>query len=140
MDRCNNTDSINLDYFGCSFNRSLYNTTKGKGDIMPEAKLFLDDVIKTALTPVMYNEVTTLAGVEYKKFIGKCLKFTFKARGGIFKISFTPLTSGVNYVQLADALSYNEDLIVTPSDFMIYFQSNTAGAVLEIVIWKGTEF
>ncbi len=98
-------------------------------------KIYLDEVIKSSYNPILYNEICTLANREYKKFIGLCRKFTLKARGGNINVSFFPLQSSSSFVLLTDGVSYNEDLIETPNDFMIYFQSPTIGAVLEIIIW-----
>lgn len=101
-----------------------------------ESRLYLKDVLKTANIPIISNQVCIVANFEYLKYIGKCKKFTIKARGGDIKFSFDQGQSGVNYILLGDAISYNEDVIDTSIDFVIYFQSATAGAVLEVIIWR----
>lgn len=103
---------------------------------MVEARIYSDEVIKVSYTPILYNEVCTVANQEYKKFLGACFKFTLKARGGTINIAFQPLQSNKTFISLSDGVSYNEDLIKSPQDFMLYFQSPTAGAILEIIGWR----
>jgi len=103
---------------------------------MADKQIYLVDVIKVAEIPQMSNNKAILADIEYPKFIGTCFKFTFKARGGDFKVSFNPNTSGSNYFLIKEDVSWNEDLIKTPEDFIIYFQSPTAGAILEVCTWQ----
>jgi len=103
---------------------------------MPDLILYLEDVIKVAREPLLFNEKAVEANFEYKIRIGNVKKITLKARGGTFKIAFNQGQSSVSFIQLADGISYNEDLVDTREDFMIYFQSSTAGAILEIIAWR----
>ena len=99
-------------------------------------EIYLYDLIKEALIPQVSNVVCILADTEYLKYMGAVRKFTVKARGGDLKISFQQNQSGVSYILLPDGASYNEDLIKTPADFIIYFQSPTASAILEVITWQ----
>ncbi len=103
---------------------------------MAESQIYLQEVIKVASIPIIYNGATPSANLEYLKRIGTVKKFTLKARGGIFKVAFSSNQSGVVYIKLADGISYSEDLIETEELFTIYFQSDTIGAVLEMICWK----
>lgn len=100
-----------------------------------DINIYSEEIVKVALTSQMFNEIIYSINTEYLKFIGSVRKFTFKARGGIFKVSFSETMSGVNYILLADGISWNEDNILTKSDFKIFFQSDTINSVLEIITW-----
>jgi len=101
-----------------------------------DINIFSKEIVKVALIPQIFNEEIYSINTEYPKFIGEVRKFTFKARGGIFKIGFAETMSNVSYVLLADSASYNEDNILTKSDFKIFFQSDTVGSILEIITWQ----
>lgn len=101
-----------------------------------DSQIYLKDVLKVAKVPILSNEVCIVANFEYKKYIGECKKFTLKARGGAINICFSQGQSGVTYILLADAVSYNEDVILTKTDFCIFFQSPTINTVLEVILWQ----
>lgn len=100
-----------------------------------ENKIYAPDIIKTSITPIIYNQTIVLANYEFKKYLGDVRKFTFKARDGTIKISFSQGQSNLQYVKLIDGQSWSEDLIRT-ANLMLYFQSDTVNAVLEIIVWQ----
>jgi len=101
-----------------------------------DSQIYLKDVLKIAVIPKLSNEVCITANFEYKKYIGECKKFTLKARGGAINICFAQGQSGVTYILLPDGVSYNEDVILTKTDFCIFFQSPTINTVLEVILWQ----
>jgi hypothetical protein len=99
-------------------------------------ELRITDLLKIAVTPQMFNEQIIVANAEQKKFIGQVRKFTLKARGAGFQVSFQEGQSNTNFVLLADGVSYNEDLLLTSETFMIFFQSTSILGILEIITWQ----
>lgn len=94
----------------------------------------LGGVITEATTNILYNITCTVAGTEYSRSMGECRKFLIKPRGGQLKVCFNNGESGTNYILLNDGQAYSEDLIHT-SALNLYFQSPTAGTIVEILRW-----
>jgi hypothetical protein len=85
-------------------------------------------------TPTIYNKTCTSANTEYSQTLPeKTKKFTLKARGGTVKVCFTSGQSGTTYIELTDGQSWSEDNIEFTGT--VYYQSPTAGTILEIVAW-----
>lgn len=103
-------------------------------DISDLGSTIAGGIITEATSPTLYNDVCTVAATEYSRSLGECRKFLIKARGGQVKVCFTSGQSGTNYILLNDNQAYNEDLI-HPTALILYFQSPTAGAIVEIVKW-----
>jgi len=92
--------------------------------------------VARATAQTIYNVTCTTANTEYSQVAaGTILKFTVKARGGAVKVCFASGQSGTTYVYLTDGQSWSEDWVSLASP-TFYFQSPTAGAVCEIVVWS----
>lgn len=94
------------------------------------------DVPKHTLGKVE-NAVCTLANTEYSHtFPASTKTFLVKARtGGTIKLSFDAGTTGTTYHTIDPWCFYSIGFIVAAST-TIYFQSPTAGLVLELTSWS----
>lgn len=93
--------------------------------------------LKEATIPVVYNVTCVAANTEYSQALPtNCKRFTIQSRNKThdFKISFTPGQSGTVYFSLPGGSSYFEEL-VNMTGKTLYFQSPSAGAVMEFVAW-----
>jgi hypothetical protein len=88
---------------------------------------------KTTIT----NLTLTSANTEYSYTVPEnTFKVQFKCRTSFdVKYSYTSGESGTTYVTLPSGATYWDDNINTSST--IYFQSATAGVVMEIQVWTG---
>jgi len=92
-------------------------------------------LVYPADTPTLYNATCTAANTEYNQLLpAGTRKFMVKARGGIVKLCFTSGQSGTTFIQIADGASYWEDLVLLTGR-TVYFQSPTAGCIVEIIAW-----
>lgn len=97
--------------------------------------LLEQQLVYPATTPTVYNATCTAANTEYSQALpSKTRKFFVKARGGIVKLCFTSGQSGATFIQIADGACYWEDFVLL-TGITLYFQSPTAGAVVEIIAW-----
>lgn len=89
------------------------------------------------VTPTIINKVLTEANTEYAISLPSgCRKFGMKARNmdNIVKLAFTEGKSGSEYITL-DSGSYSEDGVLALNT-ILYVQSPTAGAVVELIAWS----
>lgn len=91
-------------------------------------------MIEEATGVTLYNATCTLANTEYSQALNECRKFLIKPRNADLKVCFVSGQSGTNYLSLAQNQTYYEDLI-HPSTLTLYFQSPTAGCIVEIIKW-----
>lgn len=84
----------------------------------------------------LYNKTCVAAATEYSQALpANTKKLTVKARGGAAQVCYTSGQSGTTYIYLADGQAMSEDLLYL-NGVTLYFQSPTAGAVVEIVAWS----
>ena len=88
-----------------------------------------------ATSPTIYNLTLTDANTEYSQALpANTTKYVVQCRtDDDVKMSFTSGESGTKYLTIHGGQSYWEDLVkISPT---LYFQSATAGVVVEIVAW-----
>lgn len=91
-------------------------------------------VIEQATGWNIYNDTCVVADTEYTRVVANMKKFTVKPRGGQLKINMGGVgESGSRYILLEDGQPWSEDNIYVTGTF--YFQSPTAGTVVEFTIW-----
>lgn len=96
-----------------------------------------DHKIAAAPSVTIYNVTLTLAGTEYPQPLPtNTRKFALRPRTSTdtVKAAFTSGESGSNYITV-DANGYYDDEVAV-STLILYMQSSTAGAVVEIVAWS----
>lgn len=91
--------------------------------------------LRTAGEPEVFNLTLTDANTEYGFELSvNTKKFTFQARTAVdVKFSFAEGTSGSEYFTLKTGAGYFDDNVHAP--ITIYFQSASAGTVVEIITW-----
>jgi hypothetical protein len=95
------------------------------------------EVVKPSTTPVIYNITCTSANTEYSQALpDNCKKFsiTLKSRNNLVTWQFK-LSAGGTAMYLMGNESINEDNILLTSQ-TLYFQTNLAGEVVEILAWS----
>lgn len=104
-------------------------------DINPDGSV--NAVVGGVNTPVISNFITINASTEYNySFPANTKKFSLNARGNAkLQFSYTIGQSGSNFKTVFPGNSYSESNIVVPI-LTIYFQSNKAGEVVEILSWS----
>jgi len=92
--------------------------------------------VVNAVSPTIYNLTLTNANTEYSQTLpSNTTKYVIQCRSDDdIKMSFTSGESGTKYITIHGGQSYWEDLI-KPSSLTLYFQSSTAGVVVEIIAW-----
>ena len=91
-------------------------------------------LIEESTGVILANVTCLLANTEYSYALGQVRKFTVKPRNGELKLCFMAGESATTYLTLLQGQAYWEDLIKHPN-LTLYFQSPTAGTVVEIVRW-----
>jgi len=92
---------------------------------------------KESITPTIYNITCVSGNTEYSQALpANSKRITIRARTKThdFKFSYTSGQSGGVYMSLPGGDHYWEDMLNLTSK-TLYFQSTTAGAVLEVVAW-----
>lgn len=91
--------------------------------------------LTTATTPKIYNVTCTLANTEYSLVLSSDTKaFSIKARDRTtIKLAYSSGDSGSLYITVGAGSVYSEDNITFNGT--IYFQTNKANQVLEILEW-----
>ena len=92
--------------------------------------------IEAGNTPTIYNVSVPLANTEVSQALSSSTKrFLIRVRGNAnLKMAFTLGDSGSNYITVPHGCSYTEDSINFTGT--IYFQTNVAGQVVEILEWS----
>jgi hypothetical protein len=103
-----------------------------------DIKDFGKDVsIQQPSTPIVKNTVCTNANTEYNVApAGSGVaykKLTVRPRGGALKLCFTTGETAIKYIGLLDGQTFSEDNINSSS--IVYFESPTAGCVVESLAW-----
>jgi len=87
------------------------------------------------VTPTVASLTLTLANTEYgyKLPVGTTA-FTIQARTSAdVKMATTALASGTTYMTVKAGASYSQDSLTTEAN--LYFQTASAGTVMEIISW-----
>ena len=95
-----------------------------------------ENMLAGAESPEIFNLVLSEANTEYPQVLPtNCRKFSVQPRtlGVNFKLSFNPYESDTKYMTIRGC--YSEDLVGC-SYLVLYLQSPTAGAVVEILAWN----
>jgi len=103
-------------------------------DIQPDGSINVN--INPLTTPLIVNTVATLVNTEYSyAFPSNTKKFRIRARGNAkLQVAFVSGQSGTLFKTVFPGSEYEEiDLKLT--GITIYFQSNKAGEIVEIVSW-----
>lgn len=128
------------------FTRLYFNTSVAAGGVLKLAVGVLSETFdikdfSTTIaiaypgTPAIDNVTCAAANTEYSKSLGShCKKFMVKPRGGALKVCLTSGQSGTTYINLSDGQGWGEDGIDYTGT--LYFQSPTAGCIVETVIWQ----
>ena len=91
---------------------------------------------KPGRNPTIYNKTLTDVDTEYSQALpSDTVKFEVRCRtAAAVKLAFTSSESGTTYFTIPAGASYWEDEVQTNKT--LYFQSATAGVVLEIKAWN----
>lgn len=96
-----------------------------------------DNPLASSGTPVIYNLTLTSANTEYPQTMPiDVRKFAVRPRTSshVLKMSYTEGESGTNYITVdSSGFAWNDHIAV--SGLVLYFQSATAGAIVEIEAW-----
>jgi len=95
-----------------------------------------ENPLANACTPHIYNVTLGQANTEYPQTLPTNVrKFSIQPRNSshVIKMAYESGKSGAEYITI-DSRSYFEDFIGV-STLVLYMQSPTAGAVVEIVAW-----
>lgn len=92
--------------------------------------------INPATTPLVINQIATLANTEYSyTFPANTKKFSLRTRGNAkIQLSFVSSQSGTNFITISPGNSYEEKDLKLVS-VTAYFQLNKAGETVEILSW-----
>lgn len=96
-----------------------------------------DHPLWAGVEPTIYNVTLTSADTEYPQALpGNTRKIAVIPRdpANSIKMAFTSGASGTTYVTV-DSRTYFDDLISMAKP-IVYLQSGTAGAVVEIIAWN----
>lgn len=88
-------------------------------------------------SPQVYNVTLTSANTEYNQALPTGTKrFMFKCRTAYaVKLAFTEGESGTTYFTVPANMAYREYDLSLSGTRTLYFQSTTAGVVVEIIAW-----
>lgn len=113
------------------------NATAARVTTEPDAPLDVDGSPGQARTPTISNVTTVVAGTEYSHtFQNDTKRFILKARGqnSILQIAFISGQTGTTFITLYQGVVYSEEDLDLQG-LTIYFQSNKAGEIVEILEW-----
>lgn len=90
-----------------------------------------------ATNPLLDNVVMTTAGFEYSYVLPTgCRQYIIKLRDTArLQLSYVVGQSGTNYITVPRGCFLSEDDLLTTSTITIYFQSDVAAQVAEIISW-----
>lgn len=109
-------------------------TPSGSGGLPPSSV-----VVTGATTPTLANVAASLASTEYSYALPSSSQlFTIKLRGGnaTLQLAYSVGTSGTTYLTIPKGCSYTVGGLDISNTVVLYFQSPTAGQVVEIESWS----
>lgn len=105
--------------------------------ISADTASILGNMVKKAVTPVIYNVTCVAGGTEYSQALpANCKRYTIKARTSYaIQMAYVVTESGTNYITVPASSSKTEENLEAAST-TLYFQSTQAGVVVEIEAWS----
>lgn len=105
--------------------------------VNPDGSINANVSINPLTTPVIVNPIATLANTEYSyAFPSNTKRIVIRARGNAkLQLAFAAGQSGTLYYTVAPGSSY-EEIGLNVASLTVYFTSNKAGEVIEILSWN----
>jgi hypothetical protein len=108
----------------------------GTNDLLINPDGSINVNINPLTTPLIANQVVTLANTEYSyTFPANTKKFSLRTRGNArLQVAFVATQSGSNFITVYPGNTY-EEIGLKITGITAYFQSNKAGETVEILSW-----
>lgn len=131
--RINAADSINSPGANAS---DITATTSGTKRGMDVSIISDSSSVVSVNTQTIYNEAIASANTEQSLALpASIIGYMIKSRGaGEIKLSHVATESGTNFITINGNFSYVNKH--TYSNLTLYFQSPTAGEIVEVVVWE----